>query len=211
MASGDKPYTFTKNNTVDVLVNDGNDEIIFIVHKDPICQHSKFFRQKLTPRWYEEGEIVNLTHLDIDAKYFDMYLQCVYNERMCHGKGIEDLIVVYHVADQLESLNIANISMDEIVRQYNEHRQFPPWDVVGAVFADNIPPHSKLRSLFIDMLLHHEGDPPDFEGPAPQAFLVELAKKFCGIMVDPANPSSLPNCMYHEHDDDNLRNQWCVG
>jgi hypothetical protein len=88
------PYDRTFTETFDVLVGREQKQQLFTVHHAVITERSDFFRKARAPEWNSDKSLpVEL--YDADPETFDMYLYCVY-----HNKVPKFLQYVYYEKDE---------------------------------------------------------------------------------------------------------------
>jgi hypothetical protein len=81
------PYDRNFTETFDVIVGREYNQQLFTVHHAVITERSDFFRKARAPEW-NSGKSLPVELYDADPETFDMYLHCVYHNKV--PKFLED-------------------------------------------------------------------------------------------------------------------------
>ena len=154
----------------------GPDRQRFTVYKDEICSRSEFFKAACSERWTkeEQKEIKVIELQDDESGIFDVYLHCVFKDKVDVGDvwspfagepGEPDscldthrlarekirLIKTYILADKLRDPISANIIIDDLMQFYDENSTTPNSNIC-AIIANNTTTESPLWRLAVDYI-----------------------------------------------------------
>lgn len=150
----------------------GSKEQCFIVHRDMVCNRSKFFRVACSARWKEGQEkIVRLPKLR--PSVFDMYMDWTYFGEIASnvtGSVTGGLISLYVLGDMLDDRDLRNKVMEALQVKFHKKRASPsPGHLLWA--WKNTTEGSMLRKWAMDVVIlrsrkhfakHASEYPPEF-------------------------------------------------
>lgn len=189
---------------VDVIV--GENQQHFAVIKNEICARSEFFKAACSDRWNTnkpiEPIVVKLP--DDDPHIFDIYLCCLYKDRVDIGdeegllpgedgelcdadRSEQRLARAYVLADKLRDVVSANLFIDNLINFYVTGERSAD-EAATDVVANNTAIESPLRKLFIDSL-SCEATAETIKGicnreTIPRAFICEILAKMADVVEE---------------------------
>lgn len=181
-------FEFDYNNLITVLV--GKDEERFTVHKDNICEKSKFFEAALSgENWLEAKEkLVRLP--DVDPQAFQAYAHWCYTNKVVLEVCYQSTAVtereqkfayteLYILADVLDDAELRKHVLELLIDGIGVwHNQLHISAVHG--IWERTPKGSPLRTLVLEWKMGHGAGPSFCEHVAqyPKEFLEEMAAAF---------------------------------
>lgn len=206
-----------------VLVGEGKQP--FWVHKHEICSRSEFFKAACSERLTKPGETTTIELLEEDYNIFDIYLRCIYKDRVdigdktvqIHGEArgeeffaFEDehrLVKAYILAEKLLDAISANLFIDEMISLCVQGNLLFYKNIANLV-ENSSTTESCMRKLMIDVLINAE-ELDDIKAVCelnsiPKDFISEILIKQSELFYEGpgANPDfleGLSKCCYHQH------------
>lgn len=202
--------------TFEVLVGQKPKQRCFTVHKDIFCRRSAFLKAATSICWTSGVQrAVDLT--DHDPDVFDAYMQCVYIDNVVMS-DVDELVPLYLLADKLNDLTTANLTMDEILRLSDESRYILNKSSVRLAYdfttAGN-PLHTICRDYYV-----HDCAPDEFlsaqKAELPYEMVLDVALEFSRLAQQKGSRGqhgykddifqvacvTREKCHYHQHNDD---------
>jgi hypothetical protein len=144
------------NSTITVLV--GKKEQQFIVHKDPICAKSKFFKAACSERWSglrsSDGKPKDIKLPETSIRDFQTYVHWVYASQIevegdDLGRKHEHHLKMYILGDLLDDYQLRNAAMETLIDSLPFSTGQPSFQIVRHVY-EHTPMGSPLRKLLVD-------------------------------------------------------------
>jgi hypothetical protein len=151
-----RDYNF--NSTISVLVGDKQEP--FTVHRDLICDSSKFFKAACSQHWVEgrEKEVRLPAVMPWD---FQRYLAWLYSKKLeAASKGLRDIVVyatidLYILGDVLDDIRLRNAAVAFLFGlEYSPEKGLPGFPTVEKMWAQT-PPNSSLRNMYVAKFVRH--------------------------------------------------------
>jgi hypothetical protein len=141
------------NSTISVLV--GNGKQLFTVHKDLICDSSKFFKAACSANWVE-GRKGKVKLPAVMPRDFQRYLAWLYSKKL-QAASKEAQVAVMHatidlyiLGDVLDDIRLRNAAIELLfmLEPSSEHG-LPSIDTVEKMWTQT-PPNSFLRNMYVE-------------------------------------------------------------
>jgi hypothetical protein len=142
-----------------VLVGSGKKR--FIIHQEPLCAKSKFFKAACSKRWIKNEErVVKLPEAKVAA--FKAYSSWVYSDIIAEPTVTEksstvdkrnereSFIDLYLLGDTLDDILLRNQSLSMLFTSMRNHNMLPGLSSLILIW-DSTPPMSLLRKMMVDM------------------------------------------------------------
>ncbi|KXS94600.1 hypothetical protein AC578_7057 [Pseudocercospora eumusae] len=200
---------------VTVAVGDGDSKQQFLLHKNIISRHSKFFRKALSGNFFEaKKKSINVPEGDVAT--FKLWIQWAYSGNIVLLSASEqehqndDCALarkrcgkLYVLADALEDTLCRNTVTDLLKKKLLLHHG--PSAELCKIAYEHTPENSKLRKLCLDWLVINPSGTwlRDHRDRLPPALFADLAIEW-GVVADDQSwaidPFNAPKCKYHDHD-----------
>jgi hypothetical protein len=142
-----------------VLVGSGKKR--FIIHQEPLCAKSKFFKAACSKRWIKNEErVVKLPEAKVAA--FKAYSSWVYSDIIAEPTVTEksstvdkrnereSFIDLYLLGDTLDDILLRNQSLSMLFTSMRNHNMLPGLSSLILIW-DSTPPMSLLRKMMVDV------------------------------------------------------------
>ncbi|KAF2127290.1 hypothetical protein P153DRAFT_387835 [Dothidotthia symphoricarpi CBS 119687] len=218
-----------------ILVGEGEAQQRFVVHEQPLIQHSRFFRAALTGDFKEaHDKIVELE--EDDPQIFEFFVHWLYFQRFPdHGRAADEglekawisegehgglgksgnLIHLYIFADKYHVKNLTTKVIDELFYHLEDPEITLPYDEDIAYAFDHLNKESPLCRLLIDAYSYGGGEDHWIEAEVAQwsnTFLAGILRRYARIArgdFSNSRDSGLNLCDYHKHESETER-QACL-
>ena len=187
------------NDSIEVIVGEQRES--FTVHKEILTKRSPFIEAACSQRWNTPGPFRPIELPDDDIRAFDMYLNCMYTNRVntddaydagpgeeewCEDQRMRRLMLrTYILADKLGDIVTANLLLDGILDVYNSDQSAPSVDTIDFVFSSTAP-DTPLQRLFIDIYVYADSGTLISDllqsGHVPRAFLHPYMEKTASLL-----------------------------
>ena len=190
-------------NMSSALVLVGGDKVQFSVHKDLLCETSKFFRAALLGK-FKEGLEQTVPLPEDDPKVFDQFVNWLYTGKTTLTLNDTNLDL-FILADKIDAARLKNDIVDFYLQPDKEENHLL-WGAPAAAIYCNLSEQCGMRKLILhktaDRASSYRFQDDEYWKPMEEypEFVLHLAKAFAKKLQRPKESMvSNEKCAYHEH------------